>query len=135
MTIRKISQLSINTIRTLSIDAIQQANSGHPGTPMGWRRCVLSGSAFCALTRRTHLAQSRPVRAVCRTCIDAALFDPPSYRCEGRGPDYEVVGKPAVSLDDIKSFRQFGSRCAGHPEYRWTSVWNVRRVLSARALP
>ena len=36
-------------------------------------------------------------------------------------PDYEIVGKPSVSLDDIKTFRQLGSRCPGHPEYRWTS--------------
>jgi transketolase len=36
-------------------------------------------------------------------------------------PDYEILGRPSVTLDDIKSFRQFGSRCAGHPEYRWTS--------------
>jgi transketolase len=36
-------------------------------------------------------------------------------------PDYEVIGRPSVSLEDIKGFRQLGSRCAGHPEYRWTS--------------
>jgi transketolase len=36
-------------------------------------------------------------------------------------PDYEILGRPSVSLDDIKAFRQRGSRCAGHPEYRWTS--------------
>ena len=36
-------------------------------------------------------------------------------------PDYEVLGRPCVSLDDIRHFRQFGSRVAGHPEYRWTS--------------
>jgi transketolase len=36
-------------------------------------------------------------------------------------PDYEIVGKPSVSLDDIKTFRQLGSRCPGHPEYHWTS--------------
>ena len=36
-------------------------------------------------------------------------------------PEYEILGRPSVTLDDLKSFRQFGSRCAGHPEYRWTS--------------
>ena len=36
-------------------------------------------------------------------------------------PDYEVVGEPSVSLDDIKRFRQLDSKCPGHPEYRWTS--------------
>jgi transketolase len=118
-----IDQLCINTIRTLCIDAIQQANSGHPGTPMAmapvvyrlWQhalrfdpqdpiwpnrdRFVLSaGHASMLLYSILHLAG---VQAV--------------------DPDYEVLGRLSVSLDDIKGFRQFGSRCAGHPEYRWTS--------------
>ena len=118
-----IDTLCINTIRTLSMDAIQKANSGHPGTPMAlapltyklWQqflrfdptdpiwpnrdRFVLSaGHASMLLYAMLHLAG---VRAV--------------------DPDYEVEGTPAVSLDDIKSFRQLDSKCAGHPEYRWTS--------------
>ena len=119
----KIDQLCIDTIRTLCIDAIQQANSGHPGTPMGiapvvyslWQhflrfdphepiwpnrdRFVLSaGHASMLLYATLHLTGVRAVDA-----------------------DYEVVGKPSVSLDDIQCFRQLHSRCAGHPEYRWTS--------------
>jgi transketolase len=118
-----IDALCINTIRTLSIDAIQKANSGHPGTPMAmapvayalWQRFlrfdpadpiwpnrdrfVLSaGHASMLLYSLLHLAQ---VRAV--------------------DPDYETLGKPAVSLDDIKSFRQLDSHAAGHPEYHLTS--------------
>ncbi len=118
-----LDQLSINTIRTLSIDAIQKANSGHPGTPMAlapvayvlWQqflrfdpvdpiwpnrdRFVLSaGHASMLLYSLLHLAK---VRAV--------------------DPDYEVVGDPSVSLEDIKTFRQLDSRAPGHPEYRWTS--------------
>ncbi len=118
-----IDQLAINTIRTLSIDAIQKANSGHPGTPMAlapvaytlWQkflrfdpqdpiwpnrdRFVLSaGHASMLLYALLHLAR---VKAV--------------------DPDYEIVGDPAVSLEDIKRFRQLDSRAAGHPEYRWTS--------------
>ncbi len=118
-----IDQLCINTIRTLSIDAIQKANSGHPGTPMAlapvayvlWQRClrfdpqdpiwpnrdrfVLSnGHASMLLYSMLHLTG---VKAV--------------------DPDYEVVGEPSVSLDDIKRFRQLDSKCPGHPEYRWTS--------------
>jgi transketolase len=115
--------LSVNTIRTLSIDAIQKANSGHPGTPMAlapvayvlWQRFlrfdpedpiwpnrdrfVLSvGHASMLLYSLLHLAQ---VRAV--------------------DPDYETLGEPSVSLNDIKCFRQLDSKAPGHPEYRWTS--------------
>jgi transketolase len=113
----------INTIRTLSMDAVQAANSGHPGTPMAmapvayclWQkflrfdpqdpmwpnrdRFVLSiGHASMLLYSLLHLTQ---VKAVSK--------------------DYEVLGEPSVSLDSIKAFRQLDSRCAGHPEYRWTS--------------
>jgi len=120
---RDIDQLCIDTIRTLSIDAIQKANSGHPGTPMAlaplaytlWQRFlrfdpedptwpgrdrfVLSaGHASMLLYSLLHLAG---VRAV--------------------DPDYEVVGEPSVGLEDIEHFRQLGSRAPGHPEYRWTS--------------
>src|SRR3984893_5013245 len=105
------------------MDAVQKANSGHPGTPMGiapvpytlWQRFlrfdpqdpiwpnrdrfVLSeGHASTLLWSLLHLTA---VRAV--------------------DPDYEVLGRPSVTLDDLKSFRQFGSHCPGHPEYRWTS--------------
>ena len=115
--------ISINTIRTLCIDAIQAANSGHPGTPMGmapvaytlWQqflrfdpqdpvwpnrdRFVLSaGHASMLLYSLLHLTE---VRAVSK--------------------DYETLGEVSVPLDAIKTFRQLGSRCPGHPEYRWTS--------------
>jgi transketolase len=115
--------LCVNTMRTLAIDAIQQANSGHPGTPMGmapvvyalWQRIlrfdpddpiwpnrdrfVLSaGHASMLLYSILHLTETKAV-----------------------DPDYEILGRPSVSLDDIRTFRQRGSRCAGHPEYRWTS--------------
>jgi transketolase len=118
-----LDSLCVNTIRTLSMDAIQRANSGHPGTPMSmapvayslWQRFlrfdpedpiwpnrdrfVLSaGHASMLLYSLLHLTQ---VRAV--------------------DPDYEIVGAPSVSLDDIKKFRQLDSRAPGHPEYRWTS--------------
>src|SRR5436305_7144969 len=118
-----VDVLCINTIRTLSIDAIQKANSGHPGTPMAmapvaytiWQhflrfdpgdpiwpnrdRVVLSaGHASMLLYSLLHLAR---VRAI--------------------DPDYETLGEPSVSLDDIKSFRQLDSKAAGHPEYHLTS--------------
>jgi len=118
-----LDQLSINTIRTLSIDAVQAANSGHPGTPMAlaplvytlWNRVmrfdpldpvwpnrdrfVLSnGHASMLLWSVLHLAGVRAVNA-----------------------DYESLGAPAVTLDDIKHFRQLGSKAPGHPEYHWVS--------------
>ncbi|MFE6130429.1 transketolase [Streptomyces sp. NPDC056437] len=118
-----LDTLSVNTVRGLCMDAVQKAQSGHPGTPMGiapvaytlWQRFlrfdpqdpiwpnrdrfVLSeGHASTLLWSLLHLTG---VRAV--------------------DPDYEVLGRPAVTLDDLRSFRQLGSRCPGHPEYRWTS--------------
>jgi transketolase len=119
----QIDQLCINTIRTLSIDAIQQAKSGHPGAPMAlaplvytiWNRVmrfdpkdpiwpnrdrfVLSnGHASMLLWSVLHLTKMMAVNA-----------------------DYESVGQPSVSLDDIRHFRQLNSKAPGHPEYHWVS--------------
>jgi transketolase len=116
-------ELAINTIRMLVVDAVQKAKSGHPGTPMDaaptaytlWQRVlrydpadpnwlnrdrfVLScGHASMLLYSLIHLAGIKAVNA-----------------------SYEQVGREAVTLDDIKTFRQAGSRCPGHPEYGWTS--------------
>ncbi|HEV7770656.1 MAG TPA: transketolase [Solirubrobacterales bacterium] len=118
-----LDKLAIDTIRTLSIDAVQKANSGHPGTPMAlapvayelWQnhlrydpadpvwpnrdRFVLSaGHASMLLYSMLHLANVRRVDA-----------------------DYNVLDEPAVSLHEIEEFRQLHSRTPGHPEYRWTS--------------
>jgi transketolase len=123
MTDTEQDQLAINTIRTLSIDAVQAANSGHPGTPMAmapvtyklWNeylrfdpndpiwpnrdRFVLSaGHASMLLYSMLHLTGVKAVNA-----------------------KYEAVGQLAVPLDEIKKFRQLDSKCPGHPEYRWTS--------------
>ncbi|MBA2528037.1 MAG: transketolase, partial [Pyrinomonadaceae bacterium] len=119
----QLDSLSVNTIRTLAMDAVQAANSGHPGTPMAmapvaytlWNdflrfdpadpiwpnrdRFVLSmGHASTLLYSLLHLTGVKAVNA-----------------------QYERTGQPSVTLDDIKSFRQLDSRCPGHPEYRWTS--------------
>ena len=123
MTDAKLDQLSVDTIRTLSIDAVQQAKSGHPGTPMAlaplvytiWNRVmrfdpedpiwpnrdrfVLSnGHASMLLWSVLHLTGTRAVNA-----------------------DYERLGQPSVSLEDIRRFRQLGSKAPGHPEYHWVS--------------
>ena len=123
LTAAELDQLSINTIRTLSIDAVQQAKSGHPGTPMAlaplvytiWNRVlrfdpqnpiwcnrdrfVLSnGHASMLLWSALHLSGVQAVNA-----------------------DYETLGQPSVTLDDIRRFRQLNSKAPGHPEYHWVS--------------
>jgi transketolase len=118
-----LDTLAINTIRTLAMDAVQAANSGHPGTAMAlapityhlWNnelrfdpahpiwpnrdRFVLSvGHASMLLYAMLHLTGVKAVNA-----------------------KYEALGDLAVPMDDIKKFRQLDSKCPGHPEYRWTS--------------
>jgi len=119
----EIERLAINTIRTLSIDAIQKANSGHPGTPMAL--------APVAYTLWQHFLRFDPAEPIWpnrdRFVLSAghasmllyALLHLTGVRAVD--PDYEVLGRPSVTLQDIESFRQLDSRAAGHPEYRWTS--------------
>jgi hypothetical protein len=117
-----VDELCINTIRTLAVDAVQAADSGHPGTPMAmapvvytlWQqflrfdptdpiwpnrdRLVLSmGHASMLLWSLLHLTDVQAVDA-----------------------QYEVLGQPAVTLDDIRRLRQLDSKCPSYPEYRWT---------------
>jgi len=119
----QLDQLCVNTVRALSIDAVQQAKSGHPGTPMAlapliytiWNRVlrfdpkdpiwpnrdrfVLSnGHASMLLWSALHLSSTRAVNA-----------------------EYERLGQPSVTLDDIRRFRQLDSKAPGHPEYHWVS--------------
>ena len=123
MTRADLDQLSINTIRTLSIDAIQKANSGHPGTPM-----ALAPVAYTLWQRFLRFDPADPIwpgrdRFVLSAGHASMLLYSLLYLAEVKAvdPDYEVVGHPAVSLKDIESFRQLDSRAPGHPEYRWTS--------------
>jgi transketolase len=120
---RDIDQLCINTIRTLSIDAIQKANSGHPGTPM-----ALAPLAYTLWQRFLRFDPADPIwpgrdRFVLSNGHASMLLYSLLHLAGVRAvdPDYEVVGEPSVSLADIESFRQLGSRAPGHPEYRWTS--------------
>jgi transketolase len=123
MTDPELEQLCINTIRTLSMDAVQQAQSGHPGTPMAlaplvytlWNRVmrfdpqdpiwpnrdrfVLSnGHASMLLWSVLHLTKTQAVHA-----------------------EYERLGEPSVTLEDIRRFRQLDCKAPGHPEYHWVS--------------
>jgi len=123
MTNAELDLLAVNTIRTLSIDAVERAKSGHPGTPMAlaplvytiknrvmrfdpedpiWPnrdRFVLSnGHASMLLWSVLHLTQTRAVNA-----------------------EYERLGQVSVSLDAVRNFRQIDSKAPGHPEYHWVS--------------
>ena len=118
-----IDQLCINTIRTLSMDAVQQAKSGHPGTPMAlaplvytiWNRVMRFDPAG------PDLAQPRPLRALERSRLDAALVGAPPHRDAGGERRLRELGQPSVTLDDIRRFRQLDSKAPGHPEYHWVS--------------
>ncbi|HLI65044.1 MAG TPA: transketolase [Caulobacteraceae bacterium] len=118
-----IDRLAIDTIRTLSMDAVQKANSGHPGTPM-----ALAPVAYTLWTRFLNYDPAEPawpnrdrfVLSAGHACmlLYSLLHLAGVERLDGHG---EKAGKPAVSLDDIKSFRQLGSVCPGHPEYGHTT--------------
>jgi transketolase len=123
MTGRSIDQLAINTIRTLSMDAVQAANSGHPGTPM-----ALAPVAYTLWQHHLRYDPDLPVwanrdRFVLSVGHASALLYSMLHLAgvQSVNPDYETVGTPAVSLDDLRRFRQLDSKCPGHPEYRWTS--------------
>ena len=119
----EIDRVCINTIRTLSMDAIQKANSGHPGTPM-----ALAPVAYVLWQRFLRFDPTDPIwpnrdRFVLSNGHASMLLYSLLHLSGVKAvdPDYEVVGDPSVSLDDIKRFRQLDSKCPGHPEYRWTS--------------
>jgi transketolase len=116
-------QLCINTIRTLAMDAIQQANSGHPGTPM-----ALAPVAYCLWQRFLRFDPQDPIwpnrdRFVLSAGHASMLLYSLLHLTgvKGVSKDYETLGELSVPLEAIKHFRQWGSRCPGHPEYRWTS--------------
>jgi len=118
-----LDELSVNTIRTLAIDAIQAANSGHPGTPM-----ALAPVAYAVWQRFLRFDPSDPIwpnrdRFVLSVGHASMLLYALLHLADVRAvdSDYETLGEPAVSLDDIRRFRQLDSKAAGHPEYRWTS--------------
>jgi transketolase len=119
----QIDQLSINTIRTLSMDAVQKANSGHPGTPM-----ALAPAAYCLWQQFLRYDPEDPIwpdrdRFVLSNGHASMLLYSLLHLAGVRrvNANYEVLGTPAVSLDDIKNFRQIDSNTPGHPEYHLTS--------------
>ena len=118
-----IATTSINTIRTLSMDGVQAANSGHPGTPM-----AMAPVAYCLWQNFLRFDPQDPVwpnrdRFVLSIGHASMLLYSLLHLTEVRAvsKDYETLGEVSVPLDAIKTFRQLDSRCPGHPEYRWTS--------------
>jgi transketolase len=118
-----IDKLAINTIRTLAMDAVQQANSGHPGTPM-----AMAPVAYCLWQQFLSFDPDDPIwpnrdRFVL-SCGHASML---LYsllhlaKVKAVNPEYETLGEVSVPLEDLKNFRQLNSKCPGHPEYRWTS--------------
>jgi transketolase len=123
LTGKQIETLSINTIRTLSIDGVQKANSGHPGAPM-----ALAPVAYVLWQQFLRYDPANPVwpnrdRFVLSNGHASMLLYSMLYLSGVKAIDseYKVQDKPAISLDDIKSFRQLDSKTPGHPEYRITS--------------
>ncbi|MGA8140609.1 MAG: transketolase [Desulfobaccales bacterium] len=123
MTDEQMVQLAINTIRTLSIDAVQQAKSGHPGTPM-----ALAPLVYTIWNRVLRFDPQDPIwpnrdRFVLSNGHASMLLWSLLYLTgvQAVNADYEILGQPAVTLDDIRRFRQLDSKAPGHPEYHWTS--------------
>jgi len=118
-----LDQLCINTIRTLAMDAVQAANSGHPGTPM-----ALAPVAYWLWNRILRSDPDDPIwpnrdRFVLSAGHASMLLYSLLHLCGVKtvNGQYEQLGELAVTLEDIKRFRQLESKCPGHPEYRWTS--------------
>lgn len=120
---KDLDQLSIDTIRTLAMDAVQQANSGHPGTAM-----AMAPVAYTLWQRFLRFDPDDPIwpdrdRVVLSighaSMLLYALLHLTGVKAVN--PQYERLGELSVTLDDIKKFRQLDSKCPGHPEYRWTS--------------
>jgi transketolase len=120
---RNLDTLCVNTIRGLCMDAIERAKSGHPGTPLG-----MAPVAYTLWQRYLRFDPGDPIwpnrdRFVLSEGHASALLWSLLHLTGVRAvdPDYEVLGRASVTLEDLKTFRQLDSRCPGHPEYRWTS--------------
>ena len=118
-----LDELCVNTIRTLSIDGVQQANSGHPGTPM-----AMAPVAYCLWQRFLRFDPDDPIwpnrdrfvlSAGHASMLLYSLLHLAGVKAVSK--DYEALGSLSVPLEALKRFRQLDSRCPGHPEYRWTS--------------
>jgi transketolase len=118
-----LDALSVNTIRGLAMDAVQEANSGHPGTPMAmapvayelWQEFLRFDPEYPIWANRDRFVLS----AGHASALLYALLH--LTRTKAVNPAYETVGELTMPFADLKRFRQLDSRAPGHPEYRWTS--------------
>ncbi|MFH2007996.1 MAG: transketolase [bacterium] len=117
-TLHDIDQTCVNTIRTLSMDAVQAADSGHPGAPMG-----MAPMAYCLWQRVLRFDPGDPLWPNRDRFVLSAghasmlLYSLIHLAGHKEVKDGQVTDRAAVTLDDIKAFRQIDSRCAGHPEH------------------
>jgi transketolase len=119
----ELDQLCINTIRTLSMDAVQQAKSGHPGTPMAlaplvytiWNRVMRFDPADPIWPNRDRFVLSNGHASMLLWSVLHLT------KTQAVDAEYETLGKPSVTMDDIRRFRQFGSKAPGHAEYHLVS--------------
>ena len=118
-----LERLTIDTIRTLSMDAVQKANSGHPGTPM-----ALAPVGYTLWSQFLRYDPSRPDwpnrdRFVLSVGHASMLLYSLIHLAgiEEIDAGGNKTGRPALTLDDLKGFRQLASRTPGHPEYRHTT--------------
>ena len=123
VTIPDLDDRAVATIRTLAMDAVQAANSGHPGTPI-----ALAPVAYTLWQEYLTFDPSAPIwpnrdrfvlSAGHASTLLYALLHLTGVRSVN--PAYETLGEPSVSLDDLRTFRQLESKAPGHPEYRWTA--------------
>ncbi|ARP89522.1 transketolase [Bordetella genomosp. 9] len=119
----RLDLLCIDTLRTLAMDAVQKANAGHPGTPMAlapvaytlWRDFLRYDPAHPDWPNRDRFVLSAGHASMLLYGL-LHLADVVEIDADGR-----LTGRPAVSLDDIRQFRQLDSKTPGHPEYRLTT--------------
>jgi transketolase len=119
----QIDKICIDTIRTLSMDAVQKANSGHPGTAMAMAPVVYSlWNQFLRFDPNDPIWPNRDRFVLSIGHASMLLYSMLHLTgVKAVNPKYEQLGNLSVTLDDIKQFRQLDSKCPGHPEYRWTS--------------
>jgi transketolase len=123
-----IDQLCINTIRTLAMDAVQKAKSGHPGTPMGlapvaytlWQNVLRFDPAEPRWPGRDRFVLSVGHASMLLYSL-IFLTGVKEIRDEDHEGNAVLKGSPSLTLEDLKQFRQMSSKTPGHPEYRFTS--------------